>query len=109
MHIQAHPFETTDWSAVEKKEHAGDTGSAFWRTLKIGDIRVRMVEYSPGYFANHWCKKGHVLFCYEGEMETELEDGRTFILKQGMTYQVGDNCEAHRSHTKSGCKLFIVD
>jgi quercetin dioxygenase-like cupin family protein len=109
MNIPSHPFETLDWSNVEKTEHKGDEGFALWRTAQVGPIRVRMVEYSPGYIANHWCKKGHILFCYEGEMETELEDGRKFTLKQGMTYHVGDNCEAHRSSTKTGCKLFIVD
>jgi hypothetical protein len=109
MHIEAFPFTTLDWSTLTKEEHKGDAGTAYWRTIFVGSIRVRMVEYSPGYIANHWCKKGHVLFCYEGEMQTELEDGRTFNLKQGMTYQVGDDCEAHRSSTPSGCKLFIVD
>ena len=109
MHIPAHSFEALDWSTIPKETHPGDTGSAYWQTIFIGTIRVRMVEYSAGYKADHWCKKGHVLFCYEGEMQTELEDGRIFQLQQGMTYQVGDDCEAHRSFTKNGCKLFIVD
>jgi hypothetical protein len=109
MQIAQFPFETLDWTTIEKEPHKGDTGTAYWRTIFVGNIRVRMVEYSPGYSADHWCKKGHVLFCYEGEMRTELEDGRVFDLKQGMTYQVGDDCEAHRSSTGGGCKLFIVD
>ncbi len=109
MHIDQFPFQTLDWSTKEKEEHQGDTGIAYWRTIFVGNIRVRMVEYSPGYSADHWCSKGHILFCYEGEMVTALEDGRTFNVKQGMTYQVGDNCEAHRSSTTGGCKLFIVD
>ncbi len=109
MNIPAHPFEALNWSSIPREEHKGETGVAFWRTIFIGNIRVRMVEYSPGYKADHWCKKGHVLFCYEGEMQTELEDGRILQLQQGMTYQVGDNCEAHRSFTEKGCKLFIVD
>lgn len=109
MHIEQFPFHALDWSTIEKEERKGDTGFALWQTIFVGAIRVRMVEYSPGYSADHWCKKGHILFCYEGEMQTELEDGRTFNLKQGMTYQVGDDCEAHRSSTASGCKLFIVD
>jgi quercetin dioxygenase-like cupin family protein len=75
----------------------------------INNIRVRMVEYSPGYKADHWCKKGHIIYCIEGEMDTELEDGRIIKLTEGMTYFVGDNSEAHRTSTKNGCKLFIVD
>jgi hypothetical protein len=109
MNIPAFPFQTLDWSTIPKEEHTGETGTAYWQTIFIGTIRVRMVEYSPGYKADHWCKKGHIIFCYEGQMQTELEDGRTFQLQQGMTYQVGDDCEAHRSFTESGCRLFIVD
>jgi hypothetical protein len=103
------PFGTTDWSRIERTEHPGETGRAFWRTCQFGDIRVRMVEYTPGYLANHWCVKGHVLLCTEGELHTELADGRTFTLKPGMSYQVADNAEPHRSSTRVGAKLFIVD
>ncbi|PKU23102.1 DHCW motif cupin fold protein [Telmatospirillum siberiense] len=102
-------FATTDWSAVEKTEHRGERGSAFWRTRQFGSIRVRMVEYSPDYLADHWCSKGHILLCLEGELHTELRDGRRFVLKPGMSYQVADNAEAHRSFTATGAKLFIVD
>jgi hypothetical protein len=109
MHIEPFNFQALDWSAINREAHTGDSGTAYWQTIFIGSIRVRMVEYSPGYSANHWCKKGHILFCYEGEMQTELMDGRTFNIKRGMTYQVGDDCEAHRSSTALGCKLFIVD
>jgi len=103
------PFGTTDWSAVEPTEHKGESGLATWRTRHFGGIRVRMVEYSPGYVANHWCVKGHILLCLEGELRTELEDGRIFVLKPGMSYQVADNAEAHRSSAPTGAKLFIVD
>ena len=103
------PFGTTDWSAIEPSEHTGESGLAFWRTQQFGDIRVRMVEYTPGYRADHWCRKGHILFCLQGELHTELEDGRTFILTPGMSYQVADNAEAHRSSTTTGATLFIVD
>ncbi len=103
------PFETVDWSDVERTEHKGETGVAYWRTRHFGDIRVRMVEYTPGYLADHWCEKGHVLLCLEGELHTELEDGRRFVLKPGMSYQVADGAEAHRSSTSAGAKLFIVD
>ena len=109
MHISAIPFATTDWSSIEPTEHRGETGSAFWRTRQFGEIRVRMVEYSPGYLADHWCSKGHILLCLEGERHTELEDGRRFVLTPGMSYQVADNAEPHRSFTAVGAKLFVVD
>jgi quercetin dioxygenase-like cupin family protein len=103
------PFGTTDWSEVEATEHEGETGRAYWRTRSFGNIRVRMVEYTPGYLADHWCVKGHILLCVEGELETELADGRRFTLRPGMSYQVADNAEPHRSYTARGAKLFIVD
>ena len=103
------PFGTTDWSAVERTEHKGETGVAYWRTRQFGGIRVRMLEYSPGYRADHWCTKGHILFCIEGELHTELADGRTFVLTPGLSYQVADNAEPHRSYTRNGARLFVVD
>jgi quercetin dioxygenase-like cupin family protein len=102
-------FGTTDWSALEPTEHAGETGRAYWRTRQFGTIRVRMVEYTPGYRADHWCTKGHILFCIEGELHTELEDGRSFVLTAGMSYQVADGAEPHRSSSANGARLFIVD
>jgi len=109
MDITGISFHTTDWTNIETTRHEGESGYAIWKTIKIGNIRVRQVEYSINYKADHWCSKGHVLLCVEGEMITELEDGRKFILKEGTTYQVGDNMEPHRSFTEKGCKLFIVD
>jgi len=103
------PFGTTDWSAIEQTAHKGETGTASWRTRDFGGIRVRMVEYAPGYRADHWCAKGHILLCLEGELHTELADGRKFVLKPGMSYQVADDAEPHRSSTAVGAKLFIVD
>lgn len=82
---------------------------ALWRTRQLGEIRVRMVEYSPGYRADHWCSKGHVLLCLEGELHTELADGKVVVLTPGMSYQVADGAEPHRSVTETGAKLFIVD
>lgn len=109
MHITGIPFGVTAWSAVEPTEHAGERGVARWRTRQFGDIRVRMVEYSPGYVADHWCEKGHVLLCLAGELRTELRDGRTFVLTPGTSYQVADGAEPHRSSTATGATLFIVD
>ena len=109
MQMSGISFGTTDWSAIPPTEHPGEIGKAFWRTCQFGTIRVRMVDYTPGYLADHWCSKGHILLCLEGELHTELDDGRTFVLRPGMSYQVADNAEAHRSSTPSGAKLFIVD
>jgi quercetin dioxygenase-like cupin family protein len=109
MKLASFNFNTTDWSSIPKEEHQGETGMAYWQILMMNDIRVRMVEYSPGYKADHWCSKGHIIFCIEGAMDTELEDGRMLTLSKGMTYFVGDNNEAHRSSTTAGCRLFIVD
>lgn len=109
MNINELPFAITDWSDVEATEHKGETGIAYWRTRQFGPIRVRMVEYTPGYLADHWCSKGHILLCLEGELRTELQDGRQFVLKPGVSYQVADNAEPHRSSTAVGAKLFVVD
>lgn len=113
MKLSSIPFCTTDWNQIVPTEHPGEIGVALWRTQHFGDasqpVRVRIVEYSPGYVADHWCKKGHVLFCLEGELHTLLEDGRKFVLTPGMSYQIADNAEAHQSSTSVGAKLFIVD
>ncbi len=109
MRMSDIPFEVTDWSAIAPTEHPGETGTATWRTRQVGGIRVRMVEYSPNYRADHWCEKGHVLLCLAGELHTELADGRSVVLTPGMSYQVADGETAHRSVTESGAKLFIVD
>ena len=109
MKMQGISFGITDWSQVRVTERKGERGLACWRTRQFGAIRVRMVEYTPGYLADHWCLKGHILLCIEGELTTELKDGRTFALKPGMSYQVADDAEPHRSHTDIGAKLFIVD
>lgn len=109
MQMSDIPFGTTDWSTVERTEHPGETGTAYWHTRTFGQIRVRLVQYTPGYLADHWCSKGHILFCLEGELHTELADGRKYILRPGMSYQVADNAEAHRSYTETGAKLFVVD
>ena len=110
MKIPPLAFTSTDWTAIERTEHPGETGVAYWRTLNLGDLRVRMVEYTPGYLADHWCDRGHVLLVLSGELVSELKDGRTFTLTAGMSYQVSDfGDSAHRSSTQTGAKLFIVD
>jgi len=109
MQIPFFPFQTLDWSSIPKEEYKGEKGMAYWQIFMMGEIRIRKVEYSPGYKADHWCKKGHIILCLEGEMETELTDGRQMKLSEGMTYFVGDDSEAHRTSTINGCILFIVD
>jgi quercetin dioxygenase-like cupin family protein len=109
MHLHDIPFGITDWSSLEASEHPGETGVARWRTCQFGAVRVRMVDYSAGYRADHWCEKGHILLCLRGELETELRDGRTFRLVPGTSYQVADHAEAHRSSSAEGATLFIVD
>jgi hypothetical protein len=110
MKIPASPFTVTEWARLPATTHPGETGQAFWRELNIGDLRIRMVEYTPGYLADHWCDRGHVLYIVEGELDTELRDGRAFKLLPGMSYQVSDHGDAaHRSSTKIGAKIFIVD
>lgn len=103
------PFGTTDWETIPQTEHPAQAGQAFWRTQQFGEVRLRRVEYTPGYVSDHWCSKGHILLCLAGELHTELEDGRVFVLQPGMSYQVGDGAEAHRSSAPKGATLFIVD
>ena len=109
MNIVNVPFCTTDWSLIPQTKHPGATGTAYWRTLEVGNIRVRMVEYTPGYLADHWCDRGHVLLVLEGELITELKDGACHTLKPGASYQVANATAPHRSRTETGAKLFIVD
>ena len=109
MKIPTLPFTVTDWSGVSPTVHPGETGEATWRTITIGDLRVRMVEYSPGYLADHWCQRGHILLVLEGELDTELEGGGRVTLRPGMSYEVADGRSSHRSATTTGAKLFIVD
>ena len=110
MQMTEIPFGTTDWSTVTPTEHKGETGHATWRTRQFGQIRVRMVEYTPDYLADHWCEKGHILLVLAGRLETELADGRRVTLLPGQSYQVADGAEPHRSRTgPEGARLFIVD
>ena len=103
------PFQTIDWASVPKTEHPGETGISFWQTLQFPGLRLRIVEYSPGYLADHWCQKGHIVHCLEGEFVSEMENGESFLLKKGMTYVVSDNLSSHRSVSENGVRLLIVD
>lgn len=109
MQMTEIPFGITDWAKVKSERHKGEIGWADWKVCQFGDIRVRLLEYSSDYKADHWCTKGHILFCLEGELVIELEDGRQFVLQPGMSYQVADGGDPHRSYTTTGAKLFVVD
>jgi hypothetical protein len=109
MRLTDIPFQTTEWASIAATRHAGAPGVALWRTKQHGDLRVRVVEYSPGYVADHWCEKGHILLVLEGELHTELKDGRVVVLKPGMSYEVADRVAPHRSTSPTGAKLFVVD
>jgi len=103
------PFQVVDWNEVSKSEHKGETGIAIWQTLQFDGLRVRIVEYSAGYLADHWCKKGHIVHCLEGEFVSELKNDETFLLRKGMSYIVSDDLSEHRSFSESGVKLLIID
>lgn len=109
MNMKGIPYSTIDWDRAQPEEHPGETGRAVWRTVRAGDARVRMVEYSPGYLADHWCSKGHVILVLEGELVMELGDGMVARLGSGMSCVVGDDESPHRASAPSGAKLFIVD
>jgi quercetin dioxygenase-like cupin family protein len=103
------PFQLIDWTAIPKTEHTGETGTAWWQTMQLTGLRIRIVEYSEGYLADHWCRKGHIVHCLEGKFTSELENGEKFYLVEGMTYVVSDELSSHRSVTENGVKLLIID
>jgi quercetin dioxygenase-like cupin family protein len=102
-------FERIDWTGIEKVAYQGETGTAYWQTKMYDGLRVRLVEYSKNYVADHWCKKGHIVHCLEGEFVSELETGESFTLTKGMTYVVSDEMSSHKSIAKDGVKLLIID
>jgi mannose-6-phosphate isomerase class I len=103
------PYQTIDWSKIPKTEHKGEKGTAYWQTIQFEGLRVRIVEYSRGYIADHWCQKGHIVHCLKGEFINELQDGKKFKLSEGMSYIVSDDLSSHRSSTAKGVKLMIID
>jgi len=103
------PFQTIDWTGIPRTEHKGETGTAYWQTVQFSGLRVRLVEYSKGYLADHWCQKGHIVHCLEGEFTSELQNGEKTHLTKGMTYIVSDDLSSHRSISRNGVKLMIID
>jgi len=110
MKIEEVPFSTLDWEKSAAEEHPGENGISHWRTLETGNLRVRVVEYSPDFRSDHWCARGHVLLVLEGELEIRLKDGRSFKLCPGTGFQVADDeANPHLALTEKGAKVFIVD
>lgn len=103
------PFQSIDWANIERVEHPGETGTSFWQTLQFAGLRIRKVGYSAGYLADHWCQKGHIVHCLEGEFVSELDNGERVTLRKGMTYVVSDNRSSHRSVSDNGVELLIID
>jgi hypothetical protein len=103
------PFQAINWDMIQKTEHKGETGMSYWQTLQFGDLRIRMVEYTEGYLADHWCQKGHIVHCLEGSFVSELQNGESFTLTPGMSYVVSDAQSSHRSISRNGVKLLIID
>lgn len=102
-------FTTIDWTGLPVEEYPGEKGVAFWQTLKLPGLRLRIVEYSGGYLADHWCTKGHIVHCLKGSMVSQLDNGKEFELHEGMCYVVSDARSRHRSFSKSGVRLLIID
>ena len=111
MNTPSIPFQVTDWAEIPATEYPGESGTAFWRTLKFGSLRVRLVDYSPDFLSDHWCKRGHIMFVVSGVLEIELADGQVFRLTPGMSFEVSDQESVHRTRTGAGVgvSLFIVD
>jgi hypothetical protein len=103
------PFQIIDWTIIPREEHPGESGMAWWQTVQLGTLRIRLVEYSSGYIADHWCMKGHIVHCLQGKFTSEMQDGTQFELSAGMTYIVSDNLSSHKSVTKEGVRLLIMD
>ncbi|ULQ54909.1 DHCW motif cupin fold protein [Flavihumibacter rivuli] len=103
------PFQIIDWEKIPGEVHKGEEGSATWRTLQYPGLRIRVVKFSKGYLADHWCQLGHVVYCLEGEFESELEGGEKHILTSGMSYVVSDGLSSHRSYSKNGATVLIMD
>jgi quercetin dioxygenase-like cupin family protein len=100
----------TDWSQVPASEQRGESGRATFRARQIGDIQLRLVEFSPGFRTERWCPKGHILLVLSGTLTVEHQDGPTYRLSAGMTYHAPDDAGSpHRAFSDDGAEFFIVD
>jgi len=103
------PYQTFAWETIPVTEHKGEAGIAYWQTIEFPGLRIRLVQYSKDYFADHWCQKGHIIYCLEGEFVSELKTGEKSTLTKGMSYIASDDTSSHRSSTTQGVKLLIID
>lgn len=103
------PFQMIDWTSIKKEKYDGETGTAYWQTIQFNGLRIRIVEYSEGYLADHWCQKGHIVHCLEGEFISELSTGEEIKISKGESYVVSDDLSSHRSISAKGVKLLIID
>ncbi len=103
------PFLTLNWGKIEKIEHKGETGTSFIQSIRLNYIRIRIIEYSAVYIAAHWCQKGHIVHCLEGEFFSILENSDGFVLKKNMSFVVSEGMSSHRIASVSGAKLLIID
>jgi quercetin dioxygenase-like cupin family protein len=109
LKIEDVPFSNIRWPEMPLSEQSGAVGYALSQTVETGNVRLRLVTFSPGYEADHWCSKGHVVFVLKGQLSTVLQDGRKFLTLQGESFCVGDNDGQHRAETDRGATVFIVD
>jgi hypothetical protein len=110
MNIQNVDFTITDWEKIKPVEYPGESGTSYWRIFESGNVRVRVVEYSPGFKSDHFCSRGHILLILEGELGIKFKDGQIFRLVQGMSFQAEDDeTNPHLVYTEKGAKVFIVD
>ena len=110
MKIEGVSWKTVDWGGLPPAEDAGHSGSARSRTAEAGNVRARIVEYSPGFRSDHWCPRGHVLLVLEGALAVDLRDGRHIQLAAGQGFLAGDDAtNPHRASSEAGARVFIVD
>ena len=98
-----------DWDSIPTQKIDGETGFCTIKTKTLGEIKIRHIEYSANYSADHWCDKGHIVFIIDGELKIEHKDNSIHTLQGGMTYLIGDNTLAHQAKSKLGAKALIID
>ncbi len=104
------PFQQTHWNSIPKVEHIGETGTSFWKVKEIANFRMRIVEYSRNFKADHWCKKGHLLYVLKGVIEIEMKNGETYQLGEADSFVVGDDRQnPHIISSDFGAKVLIID
>ena len=110
MKISDVPFSVTEWEGVGQTEHKGIKGTSLWKTFEEGNIRARIVEYSPGFVSDHYCERGHVVLVLKGSLLLTMKKGDRFIIEEGCSFQLSDDAsKPHSVSSEHGAKVFIVD